>query len=225
VLEYVLGQDWSNGVDAEVFGGQLMKRSYYIPFLSALALILLLSGCWNPFKPDTKDKPGDGPKEEILPRTTPQNVLNNLKVYYSVKDNTLTSAAEAQAIVQEYRTILDPNFKFYFLSADVPPNYPLGWWGKEPEAISLDSLLTRRALGNVNDIQLSWNPGPAEPDNRVGAPPRGMHIKVNLILLDVIQGDVTYRVNNGVADFYFAPDPTDTTLYVITEWYDRQSTS
>jgi len=186
-----------------------------------LAVTAFLGGCSDPTRP----KPPQSCSTCLVPRTSPANVLQNLRVYYSIKDNSITAPDQAHQIAEEYRTLLHPDFKFYFLPNDVPPYYPQGWWGREPEVFSLDSLLTRKALGSLTDIKLSWNPGPDEPDNRMGAPPKSRHIKVNLILLDVIQGDVTYRVNNGVADFYFVPDPTDTTLYVITEWYDRQSTN
>ena len=212
-----------------------MKRSFcFVPLLSALVLVLLLAGCWNPFKPPIIDNPGNGPTDEILPRTTPQNVLNNLRVYYSVKDNYLTSPEEAHSLAREYwKTLLHPDFRFYFLAGYVPPDLPENWWARDEESRSLDSLLTMRALGVVNEIQLSWNPGPAQPDNRMTSPPPPevpvplhpgwMHIHVNLVLLDVTEGENIHRVNNGVADFYFAPDPADTTLWVISEWEDRPS--
>ncbi len=187
-----------------------------------LAVTAFLGGCSDPTRP----KPPQSCSTCLVPRTSPANVLQNLRVIYGILDNGVKTSEQAHSLAQQqYRSLFHPDFKFYFLPTDVPPDYPQGWWGKNPEVNSLDSLLTQKALGSLTDIKLSWNLGPAEPDNRVGAPPKGMHIKVNLILLDVIQGDVTFRVNNGVADFYFVPDPADTTLYVISEWYDRQSTS
>ena len=209
-----------------------MKRSLcFIPLLSALVVVLLFAGCWNPFKPDVKDKPGPAP-EELLARTTPQNVLHNLRVLYSVKDNYLTAPEEAHSLALQYREIFHPDFKFYFRPADILPNFPEGWWGRNDEAISLDSLLTKRARGTINEIQLGWNPGAAVPDNRMTSPPPPevpvflhpdwMHISVNLVLLDVVEGEITHRVPNGTAEFYFAPDPQDTTMWVITEWWDQQ---
>ena len=208
-----------------------MKRSFcFVPLLSALVLVLLLAGCWNPFKPPISDNPGPGPTDEILPRTTPQNVLNNLRVYYSVKDNYLTSPEEAHSLARQYLEMLHPDFKFYFLAGWVPPDLPENWWARDEESRSLDSLLTKRAQGIVNEIQLSWNLGPAQPDNRWTEPPNSvllhpgwMHISANLVLLDVVVGEEIHRVNNGLADFYFAPDPADTTLWVISEWEDRPS--
>ena len=161
------------------------------------------------------------------------NVLNNLRIIYSVADDTVNTPEDAHALALKYRELFHPDFKFYFIPQDQLPDFPEGWWGRNDEAISLDSLLTKRARGTINEIRLSWNPGAAVPDNRTTNPPPPevpvllhpdwMHISVNLILLDVIQGQTTYRVSNGTAEFYFASDPQDTTLWVITEWYDDLS--
>jgi hypothetical protein len=207
-----------------------MKRSFcFFPLLVSLFLVLFLAGCWNPFNPDTKPKPGP-PQEELLPRTTPQNVLNNLRVIYSVKDNNVNTLEDAHSLARTYyRELFNASFKFYFLPADVPEGLPENWWGRDPEAASFDSLLTKRALGIISEIQLSWSPGAAMPDNRMtGDPPvlehpDWMSIHVTSVLLDVVlPAGNGYRVPLGLADFYFGPDPADSTLWVITEWWDRQ---
>ncbi|MCX5801379.1 MAG: hypothetical protein NTX17_08340 [Candidatus Eisenbacteria bacterium] len=204
-----------------------MRRNCLVPFLSALVFVLLLAGCWNPFKPPEEPDPGNPPPVELLPRTTPQNVLYNLRVIYGTKDNSVNTPDDAHSLALTYREILYPGFKFHFLAADKPPELPEDWWGRNDEVASFDSLVTKRALGIVNEIQLSWSPGVAQEDNRLdeyGAllHPGWMRIDVTSILLDVVQGETTYRVSNGTANLWFAPDPADTTLWVISEWQDWQ---
>jgi hypothetical protein len=208
-----------------------MKRiTWSFLLLVSLFLVLSLAGCWNPFKPDSKDKPPiNPPQEELVPRTTPQNVLTDLRIVYSIRDNTLNTPQDAHTLADEYRKLLHTDFKFYFLPADVPQGLPDNYWRKDDEAASFDTLQTKRALGIVNEIQLTWTLGSAIPDNRTDPNPpyallhpNWMHIYVSSILLDVVKGENTMRVSNGYADFYFAPDAADTTLWVITEWWDRQ---
>jgi hypothetical protein len=206
-----------------------MKRIFcFFPLLVSLFLVLFLAGCWNPFKPHTGD--GDGtPTEELLPRSTPQNVLHNLRVIYGVMDNNLNTPEDAHNLALKYRDLFDPQFRFYFLPGDVPPGLPEGWWGKNDEVAGFDTLMTKRALGIVTEIQLSWSPGAAVRDNRMeGDPPVLLHpdwmwVHVNSVLLDVVEGDHTYRVANGLAEFFCGPDPADSTLWVITEWRDVQT--
>jgi hypothetical protein len=207
-----------------------MRRiPWFFPVLIFLFSILFLAGCW-PFKPDKIDKPPvTPPTEELLARTTPQNVLTDLRIVYSVRDDNLNTPQDAHALADEYRKLLHPDFKFYFLPADVPPDLPDNYWLRDDEVAGFDTLETKRALGIVNQIQLSWTLGAAEQDTRVDPNPPypflhpdWLHIGVSSILLDVVQGTNTLRVFNGYADFYFAHDPADTTLWVITEWWDRQ---
>jgi hypothetical protein len=206
-----------------------MKRSFwFFPLLVSLFFLLFLAGCWNPFKPDTG--PGDGtPTEELLPRSTPQNVLHNLRVIYGGMDNNLNTPEDAHTLALKYRDLFDLQFKFYFVQGQEPAIAPEGWWGTNDEVDGFDTLMTKRALGIVNEIQLTWSPGAAVPDNRVSeTPPYGplhpgwLWIHVTSVLLDVVQGPNVLRVSNGLAEFYFAPDPADTTKWVITEWRDIQ---
>jgi len=207
-----------------------MKRIFcFFSLLVSLFLVLFLAGCWNPFKPDTG--PGDGPPvEELRPRDNPQNVLHNLRVIYGGMDNSVNTPEDAHNLALKYRDLFDPQFRFYFINGEEPATWPEGWWGKNDEVAGFDTLMTKRALGIVTEIQLSWSPGAAVPDNRANPnpPPALLHpgwlwIHVNSVLLDVVQGPNVLRVPRGLAEFYFGPDPADSTQWVITEWRDVQT--
>jgi len=199
----------------------MSRRFSIIALLTAALFLCLMAGCW-PFNPPT-GPPKKLPTPEQLPRTSPENVLFNLRVIYGDKDNIVNTNEDAHAWAESYRTLFHPDsFKFYFLPEDYNPIYaPEGWWAANEEVTSLESILTRKAAGEIDDITLSWTVNPSEPDNRLGHV-GWRHIYVTSILLDVIQGENTTRVPNGTADFYFAPDPVDSSLWVITEWDDRQ---
>ncbi|UCF78246.1 MAG: hypothetical protein JSW03_09090 [Candidatus Eiseniibacteriota bacterium] len=204
----------------------MRHRLAFPAFFSAIILLLLLAGCWNPFKPP-KEPNGNGGNGggEILERTSPENVLNNLRVIYSEKDAVVNTADDAHYWAEKYRELFDPEFKFYFIPKDAPPDLPEPWWGRDGdpgEVVSFEALLNQIASGEIQGIELSWHVNPAVPDNRVEHPD-WMWIHVGSVLLDVMKadGDIL-RVSNGEADFYFGADPADSTLWVVTEWWDRQ---
>jgi hypothetical protein len=193
--------------------------------LVASLFLCLLPGCW-PFKP--KDTNGDiPPQEELKPRTSPENVLYNLRIVYGDKDNIVNTDQDAHIWAETYRSLFHSapdTFKFYFIPADTPPQFPEGWWGINDEVAGFENMLRSKVAGVTDDIQLTWSPGLSEPDARVGHT-GWKHILVSGVLLDVIQGETIYRVSNGSADFFFAPDPNDPSLWVITEWWDKPPVS
>jgi len=206
-----------------------MTRKIASPAYVIVAIAcLILAGCSDSTKPHPRKC-----ENCLLPRTSPHNVLNNLRIIYSVADDTVNTPEDAHALAAKYRELFHPDFKFYFIPGDQPPGFPEGWWGRDDEVAAFDSLMVDRAAGIVTDVRLSWSPGAVVPDNRMTNPPPPevpallhpdwMHINVTSILLDIVTPNTTYRVSNGQADFYFAPDPADTTLWVITEWYDDPS--
>jgi len=206
----------------------MTRRFLFLALVAASITGVVLLGCSDK---STKPKPRDC-QDCLLARTSPANVLHNLRVIYGVMDNNLNTIflpEDVHTLVLKYRDLFDPQFRFYFIDGEAPAIAPEGWWGRDDEVAGFDTLMTKRALGIVTEISLSWSPGTAVPDNRVdlGPPPVPLHpdwmcIHVNSILLDVVMGQNRLRVPNGVAEFYFAPDPADTTLWVITEWKDVQ---
>jgi len=191
----------------------------------ALALGCLVAGCSNSTKPG--DKKTESPL--TLPRTSPENVLYNLRVVYDTADVYVKTEADTLTWKNKYQELFHPDtFAFYFVPGDQPPGWPNNSWGLIDEVRSFKNMLRQEALGGTDDIELNWVVNPAGPDTRVNpeAPdqllhPTWRHIYVTAILLDVVQGNNTWRVANGTADFYFAPDPADSTLWVITEWQDH----
>jgi len=204
----------------------MTRRFLFLVLVAASTIGVVLLGCSDK---STKPKPRDC-QDCLHARTNPANVLNNLRVMYGVMDNNLNTPEQAHALAAQYRSLFHPDFKFYFLSGDAPPSFPEGWWGRDDEVAGFDTLMTKRALGIVTEIRLSWSPGATVPDNRANPnpPPELLHpgwlcIHVNSILLDIVEGQNTLRVQDGLADFYFGPDPADSTLWVITEWREMQS--
>jgi len=201
----------------------MTRRFLFLVLVAASIMGVVLSGCSDK---STKPKPRNC-QDCLHARTNPANVLNDLRVIYGVMDNNLNTPEQAHNLALKYRDLFDPQFRFYFIDGEAPAIAPEGWWGKNDEVAGFDTLMTKRALGIVTEIRLSWSPGAAVPDNRVdpGPPPVLRHpdwmwVHVNSILLDVVEGQNTLRVPDGLADFYFAPDPEDSTLWVITEWQD-----
>ena len=200
----------------------------------ALALVLipglLVPGCSGPGFPIVLP-PEPPPAPSTLPRTTPENVLYNLRAIYDAADGSVTAVADTLEWGMMYGSLFHPDtFAFHFVEGDQPPDYPDAWWGLAEEVHSFNSLLRSKALGIADDILLTWSLSQSEPDIRSGGnPPRLLHptwrhVYVFNICLDVIEGATDYRVPNGTADFYLAPDPANPALWVITEWYDHEPT-
>ncbi len=195
-------------------------------FCLALALACLAAGCSNSTEPKKKN-----PESPItLPRTTPENVLRNLRVVYDTADVFVKTEADTLTWTNRYQELFHPDtFTFYFVPGDQPPSCPNPWWGLAEEVRSFKNILKQEALGNVDDVMLYWTVNPSAPDSRISTQPpypllhpTWRHIYVTGILLDVVTGTTIWRVPGGTTDFYFAPDPADSTLWVITEWYDHQ---
>ena len=203
----------------------MSRRFSIMALLTASLFLCLMAGCWNPFKPDKDDGGGGGGTEELLPRTSPENVLFDLRVIYGNKDNIVNTLEDAHTLAEQYRTLFHPDtFTFYFIEGDQPDDVPVPWWGLNEEAWSFEhQLLNAKVDGRVQDITLSWTVGASVPDNRVdgmGQPvhPTWRYIHVTAILLDVFEGEIDHQLANGTADYYFAPDPANSALWVITEW-------
>jgi hypothetical protein len=209
-------------------------RLAFPAFLFALIFLLFSVGCWNPFKPKEKD-PGNGNGNgggELLERTSPENVLNNLKVIYGEKDDIVNTTEDAHYWAEQYRELIDSTpgvFKFYFLPQEAPPNYPDGYWFAEDEVLSFEGLLNSVASGDVTDIDLEFTITPSVPDNRSDEHGELIHpdwrwTHIPSVLLDVtFSTGNTKRVPGANADFYCGPDPANPDLWVITEWIDREA--
>ncbi|KPJ60114.1 MAG: hypothetical protein AMJ46_08390 [Latescibacteria bacterium DG_63] len=196
-------------------------------FLAVLVLGIMLAGCSSPTTPRREPQ---GAEYGLLERTSPENVLTNLRIIYGDVDSLVVKAEDAHYWAERYEELFHPDssvFKFHFVIGEEPPGTPDPWWGIRDEVASFDNLLSAVASGLVEDVRLDWFLHPCEPDDRVD-PDSGelLHpdwewIRVSSILLDVDFGDMIYRVTNGLADFYLSSDPADSTLWVVAEWFDK----
>jgi hypothetical protein len=185
-----------------------------------LAFALCLGGC---SKPSSIDKPEPG--LQLVARTSPENVLYDLRSIYDGADALMKTEADTLYWAGMYGSLFHPDsFKFYFIPADTPPQFPEGWWGFESEVASFENMLRRKVRGTLDDIKLDWVANLSEPDPRVGHTGWRL-IQVSGILLDIVVGTTIYRVSNGAANFCLAPDPANPTLWVITEWWDESPAS
>ncbi|KPJ61195.1 MAG: hypothetical protein AMJ46_02480 [Latescibacteria bacterium DG_63] len=210
----------------------MRHRLAFPAFLFAFVFLLSLAGCWNPFKPDENGNGNGNGGGEILERTSPENVLNNLKVIYSEKDEIVNTADDAHYWAEKYRELFDLTpavFKFYFVFQETPPNFPEGYWFVEDEVLSFEGLLNSVASEDIVQIDLEFTIVAAVKDNRVDEYGQPLHpgwkwIHVPSVLLDVDFSDGNImRVAGASADFYFGPDPSNPDLWVITEWFDREA--
>lgn len=99
----------------------------------AVALLLLLAGCINPFAPGRDETPGESTCD---PHTT-EGVFQCFRAAYSFRDTTL------------YGQLLDPNFVFVYR------NYELGidvTWGRDDEMRTTYGLFQ-----NTQKLDLIWN--------------------------------------------------------------------
>ncbi|MCX5801347.1 MAG: hypothetical protein NTX17_08180 [Candidatus Eisenbacteria bacterium] len=201
----------------------MTRRLAFFALTGVCVAFLFLAGCSESTKPRTRER------ESLVARNTPENVLKDLRIIYSVMDDDVSTPEDAHSLALKYRELFHPDFKFYFVPGDTPPGFPMGWWGRFDETAAFDSMMVYRAAGQLTDVKLSWSPAAPDSDNRVDPDtqlplhPDWMYINVASVLLDLVAGQFTYRVSNGMADFWFAPDPADTTLWVIAEWQDRQA--
>jgi hypothetical protein len=203
----------------------MRHRAAFLAFFIALALSLSLAGC-SPTEPERKRSGVGGGGGWLLERTSPENVLNNLKVLWSDTDHRVLTPYHVHYWAEEYRELFDPRFRRYIVSRGDTSGVPHSWWDLEAEVALFEELLNLVASGEVTDIDLEFPITPSEPDNRVD-PDTGESLHpdwrwthVLSVLLDVsFSSGNRKRVPGANADFYCGPDPSDPSLWVITEWW------
>lgn len=92
---------------------------------------VLMSGCWNPFRPRLIDNSND-----LVKNRTPLELLQNLERAYSERNLNL------------YKTLLDPDFRFELISSEVSQigidvngdGIRDAWWGFDEEVFLTDNL-------------------------------------------------------------------------------------
>ncbi|HQP27014.1 MAG TPA: hypothetical protein PLL58_04220 [Candidatus Syntrophosphaera sp.] len=124
-------------------------------FLPLLALILLLSSCWNPFRPPLIDI-SDG----SLRCGTPLDVLQSLELAYKERN------------INIYKELLAPDFRFELISSEVGQigidvngdGIRDSWWGYDQEVLYTGNLFTSGSTDGST-------PAPDELTLRLQIPP------------------------------------------------------
>ncbi len=104
-----------------------------------LILLILTSGCLNPFAPKLTDTLETGDMI-ITSQNTPQEVLQNFKIAYTFRDSLL------------YSDVLDTGFLFVYFDPNEGTSGRIVSWGRE-----VDLLTTGRLFRHFQVIDLVWN--------------------------------------------------------------------
>ena len=177
-----------------------------------LLLVLGIVGC--PFSPE-KGGGGGGNPPTFLPRTTPQNLLYNLKQAYKERN------------IAEYESLLaNPSFTFELSDEDQDkPEMPDNW-GRDPEILIHSRMFDAEM---VQQLTLDFIVGDVEWDAI-----QGMYsvliTNVNLYLYGSTPGHPTevkeYRVTDSRSKFWFKKNPWTTgaerdSVWTIVMWEDN----
>lgn len=189
-----------------------MKHLRPLAWIFVLLAPLLLWGC-----PFSTERDGDGgtvePPEEYKARTSPENLLHNLRVAYKQKD------------YEKYVELFAEDFTFVFNpldaqndSLDIPDS-----WGLEQEKEAHRKLFS---APDIEDIILEWRPDPQLPPDFENADTK---IIVRNITLEVTQrlpsGEPLFLQVAGDAWFHFRKGDETTaegdTIWEVVWWEDK----
>jgi hypothetical protein len=173
----------------------------------ALCLAAVLGGCTD------KSTPTWSLPSPFLPRTSPANLLHNLKMAYEKRD------------LAEYDSLLAKDFTFVLSAEDQgKPGMPDSWWRDQEIQIHthlLDAGMVRTLTVDFGVADSVWDPA--------GEMYTVLISNVNLYLVGATPahpGDVKeYRVTNGRSKFWFrkngwtVPGKPDS-VWTIVKWED-----
>jgi hypothetical protein len=175
-----------------------------------LVTVLGIVGC--PFTPDPN--PPVPPTPTFLARTTPLNLLHNLKQAYKERN------------IAEYESLLALDFTFILSEEDrAKPEMPDNW-GRQPE-ITIHSNMFDSEM--VQTLALDFNVGDVTWD-AINAMYTVMIDNVNLYLLGSTPGHPNevkpYTVSDSRSKFWFRKNPWTTgaahdSIWTIVQWEDN----
>jgi hypothetical protein len=179
-----------------------------------LVALPLLMGC--PFTPNRDDGGGPPPPPpfDFKPRTSPENLLHNLRGAYIEK------------VIEEYEPLFADDYVFIFNPEDIAedPTIP-DQWGIEEDIRSTRNMFRDP---NVSQITLDWVIGERRPSSLDNA---DVSIEVRNFNMSVFTtdpetgGPLEYRVTNAAAVFDFRKTEEVTaegdTIWVIVQIVDR----
>ena len=144
-----------------------------LPAVTAIALLAVLAwGCGD--DPTCADCPPGDDHPVYLPQTSPENVINNLRVSYLRRE------------IGPYAKLLAPDFRFYFQSADIPPGLPCEYWNRDEDSTGTGALFG--ATTEVSNIFVDLGAFTVEDSVRVEDPGvkriRLTHVKLEVELFN-----------------------------------------
>jgi hypothetical protein len=182
---------------------------------AVLLTALGIAGC--PFMPE--DNPPIPPPPTFLSRTTPQNLLHNLKQAYKERN------------IAEYESLLaNPGFTFVLSEEDqAKPDMPDNW-GRDPEILihsrMFDAEMVQQLTLDFIVGDVVWDPAQAMYSVLI--------TNVNLYLYGSTPGHPTevkeYRVSDSRSKFWFKKNPWTTaaahdSIWTIVMWEDNPTGS
>jgi len=182
-------------------------------------LVGLVTGAGCIFSPDEEDPPGDTPPE-IVPRTSPENVLKNLQAIYNDK---VRSAIDRRTLYEQQLppegAPVDVAFKFNFQPADIEQGLPPSW-GVDSELAAHRAIFDAQETGDIYSLELRITNNPAADLSppEVGREGWKEIFATNVYLRLMFNLEDGLEVNGGQAEFKFAP-PVEG-LFVINDWTD-----
>lgn len=184
-----------------------MSRCRRLPMPLLLFAFALIIGC---DEESTQPVGNDWP--ELLPLTSPENVIANLQTIYNDKTH---SAAQRQAA---YASLLHPKFIFIFQEGDRPGLPP--YWELEAERLAHKNIFEAQAAGDIFTMELRIISNQAQDLTPPEAGREGWQevFATNVYLRLMTNLDEGIEVNGGQAEFKFPP--AENGLFRIGEWVD-----
>jgi hypothetical protein len=189
----------------------LLKR--LAAFLLLATLSCLVAGCWNPFAPPKGDQTNQT-SEDYRERTSPRNVLHNIRVAYEYEN------------ADRYLDCLSEDYIFYSAEEDVnDPEDPIDpYWYKSDERDMHEHMFADDS--NVDRIQLTLTTSDTTYlEGNPETPSDDIWIFTENVDLWLYQTGGLQLNATTPSEFRFRIDvdqvgPNGETLYEIYEWYD-----
>jgi hypothetical protein len=173
--------------------------------------VLVVVVLWGLVGAGCADKVTDsGRSPNYRPRTSPENVTDNLAEAYEARD------------VEAYARLLAPEFRFYFQSRDVPPDLGRDYWIRDEDLSHTGSLFSAGEVKEIG-VDLSYGPAtdPTELDKASGT--KKIHVTAHVRVWD--RYGLAFTTDGDFQDLFFrkglpANADEDTTLWYLFEWRD-----